>query len=194
MPGRSPLRALARAIRWRFEAYGVTASVRLGWRQRTEQDPDAGNRVVLVPGIFDPSAGLGVKSLRAGRFDRDAPQNYVDHDPRLRAVAWWHEPVTFSVWAVSDDDPQDEEAQIEATEDLCERTIDAIHNAVDPETQIPIGYGNVEDFGDPYWTLPPVEKPFGRELTFGIVLLVPQFETPSGLAFPSPVVQRNPAT
>lgn len=192
---RSVLPALRRAMAAFFAANEIDARVALGWSKRTRRDNEAaggGNRVILVPGEFDPGGGLSAKALRAGRIDRDLPQNYLDQN--LRTLAVWHESVTCSVWAVDDDDAQDEERQIEATEQLFEHTIQAIHSAVDPDTSQPIGFANVESFADAYWTLPPVERPFGRELTFGIVLLVPAFDLEGALAFPQPAVSRDPAT
>jgi len=96
------------------------------------------------------------------------------------------------VWACDPSAPQDEAGQIAATDDLFNSTCAALHNAVDPVTGTAIGFGNVEEYGDTMWTLPPVESAFGRELTFRFVLLSPRFDAPTGLAYPSPAVNRNP--
>jgi len=190
----SALLALRRAVADYFTTNNVSASVYLGWKPRSRQDnqgPGGSNRVVFIPGDFDPSSGEP-KALKAGALDRDAPQNHVDLDPRQRAVAWWHPIVTCSVWACDPSAPQDEAGQIAATDDLFNATCAALHNAVDPVTGTAIGFGNIEEFGDTMWTLPPVESAFGRELTFRFVLLSPRFDAPTGLAYPSPAVNRNP--
>jgi hypothetical protein len=192
---RSGLLALKRGVAEYFEAQSVSASVRVGWTARNRQDnagPGGANRVVFIPGEFDPTSGAP-KVLRAGKIDRDGEQNFVDLDPRLRVLAWWHEAVTCSVWAVDSDHPQDEELQIEATETLLEQTIQGIHNAVDPDTGTNVGFANIEDFGEPFWVLPPGEMAFGRELVFGFVLYVPLFDAPTGIAYPSPAVGRDPS-
>jgi hypothetical protein len=194
MANQSGLLALVRGVRAYFEGNNVSAAVWLGWTKRSRTDnqgPGGANRVVFIPGEDAAQPGAP-KVLKAGVLDRMAPQQHVTLNPRLRALAWWHEPVTVSVWAVDADHPQDEEGQIAATEDLLELTIQALHNAVDPTSGLGVGFANIEEWGPPSWTLPPVEAPFGRELTFSFVLLVPLFDQPQGLAFPGPVVTRKP--
>lgn len=193
---RSGLLALVRGMRAYLEANSFQVPVRVGWNVRNRidnQGPGGGNRIILVPGEFDPSSGVP-RAQRAGLIDRDAPQNHVELDPQVRALAWWHEAITCSVWAVDAEKPQDEEHQISATETLLELTVQAIHNAVDPETMTPVGFGNLQGWGQAVWTLPPGEMGFGRELTFGFTLLVPLFDAAIGLAHPQPAVSRVPAS
>lgn len=196
MANRSGLLALARGVRAYFAGTNVSANVAVGWtaRSRIDNQGEGGaNRVVFIPGVLDPNTGAP-KAMKAGTFDRNGAQNHIAQSPARRALAWWHEPITVSVWAVDPERPQDEEAQIEATEALLEQTVRAIHNAVDPETKAPVGFANVEQWGDPVWTVPPGENSFGRELTFPIVLLVPLFDQEQDLVKPQAAVARNPPT
>jgi hypothetical protein len=191
----SGIMALRRGLAAYFAATDVAATVHVGWLPRGRQDnqgPGGANRVVLVPGEFDPTSGAP-KVLRAGRIDREGQQNHVNLDPRYRAVGWAHDVVTVSCWGVDPERPNDEERQIEATLALREVTVAGLHNAVDPLTGTPVGFANIEEWGEAGWTLPPVERAFGREYTFGLVLLVPLFDAPVGLAYPQPAVARNPA-
>jgi hypothetical protein len=199
MANRSGLLGLARGMRAYFAAQeavaGIVPSVVVGWTRRSRQDNQGAggaSRVVLIPGLFDATASAP-KSLQAGVIDRSGEQNAVNLVPVLRALAWWHQAVTCCVWAVDPARPQEEEGQIAATEDLLELTIQALHNAVDPETGTPAGFANLESFGEPVWTLPPGEAAFGRELVFPFTLDVPLFDQPIQVAYPSPAVARNPA-
>jgi hypothetical protein len=195
MANRSGLLGLKRGLAAFFVAQDISASVRVGWTARSRQDnqgPGGASRVVLIPGDFDATTGAP-RVQRAGRLDRDGPQNHVNLDPQLRALAWWHESVTCSVWGVDVERPKDEEAQIEATELLLEQTIQGLHNAVDPLTNTPAGFANLEDWGEPFWTLPPGEMAYGRELVFGFVLVVPLFDLPIDKGYPVPAVGRDPA-
>lgn len=192
---RAGLPALVRGVRAYFAAYGVTANVVLGWNARNSQinqGPGGANRVCFIPGEFDGSTGAP-KVAKAGTMDRNAAQNFVSHNPRMRALAWWHEPITVSCWAVDPSQPQDEESQIEATNALQEATVAAIHNATDPVTGFAVGFANIEEWGAVGWTLPPGENAFGRELTFGLTLLSPLFDAPIQLVTPAASVVRNPA-
>lgn len=189
---RSGLLGLVRGVAAYFGANMISAQVVAGWKARDRKDnagPGGANRVVFMPGDFDAGAG-GPKPLPAGRISRNAPQNFPELTGDGRALAWWEYSATVSVWAVSIDRPQDEEAQIEAVEELLEQTVRAMHNAVDPATATPAGFGNILEWGDAAWTLPPKEQAFGRELCFGFTLLVPLLDQPYGIAFPSPVVNR----
>jgi hypothetical protein len=195
---RSGLLGLVRGVRARFVANGIAAVVDVGWNKRgrqTNQGPGGASRVVFMPGAMpDPSAGPQ-KAMRAGRIDRNAPQNHVTLDPHLRALAWWHEEITVSVWGVDLSTPgssADEEKQIEATEALLESTMQAIHGAVDPDTGQPAGFASIEDWGESVWTVPPGENAFGREILFGLVLIVPLFDLPELVAYPQAGVTRNP--
>lgn len=203
MSNRSAIPALKRALRAYFESQGIAAAVESGWTARSRIDNQGlggAARVVLVPGRFDPTTGAP-RVAAGGRLDRNGEQNLnsgvsstgVVSDPLLRVLAWWHAEVTCCVWAVDTDHPQDEELQEEATETLLEQTIQGLHSAVDPETGQNVGFANIEEWGESFWTLPPGEMAFGRELTFGFVLLVPLFDQGTGIAFPGPAVGRDPS-
>jgi hypothetical protein len=206
MASHSGILGLARGMR-AFFASPLTPSpngapvVAVGWTPRSRQDNQGAGgagRIVLIPGEFDATSPATPKSLRAGTIDRDFEQNFVGNQGNLvgnqnmRIRAMWHAALTCSVWAVDPDQPQDEEGQIGATEDLLEFAIQALHYAVDPVTGQTVGAANVE-YGEASWTLPPGEAGFGRELTFGIVIRVPLFDPPTVLAFPKPAIARNPA-
>lgn len=193
---RSGLLGLVRGVRAYFAAQEINAVVAVGWNKRNRidnQGPSGAARVVFIPGEFDPTSGAP-KVLKGGAMDRNAPQDHVALNPRLRTLAWWHETVTVCVWAVDPLKPQDEESQIGATEGLRELTLQAIHNSVDPETGTGAGFANIEEWGDTFWTLPPGEAGFGREITFSFTLLVPIFDQPIALAFPGPAVSRDPTS
>jgi len=202
MGNRSGLLGLVRGMRAYVADTSVvpasfgTPSIVVGWAKRWRQDNQGAggaSRIVLIPGQFDASAPWPPKTLRAGSIDRDFEQNYVQLNPQMRIRAMWHQQVTCCVWGVDPSNPTDEEAQIAATEDLLELTIQALHNAVDSETGQTAGAANIAEYGEPSWTLPPGENGFGRELSFGFVLLVPLFEQPTSEAFPRGAVARLPA-
>lgn len=196
MANTSGILALVRGVREYFDENDVSARVEVGWTKRFRTDnqgPGGGNRVVFIPGEDAAQPGAP-KILKGGVLDRNAPQNHVAYNPRMRALAWGHEPLTVCVWALDPERPQDEEAQIEATEDLFELTLQGIHNAVDPRTGSNAGFANIEEWGPMAWTLPPGEQSFGRERTFTFVLLVPYFDKSMEVAFPMGAVTRNPPT
>lgn len=189
------LLALVRGVRARFEDDGVSAVVDVGWTKRYRQDnqgPGGANRVVFIPGESDPSSGAP-KVLEAGEINLDGEQMHLDDDVRFRTLAWWHAPYTVSVWGVDPAHPKDEAGQIWATKRLLRQTIRAMHTAVDPETGQFAGAAQIVQWGRVRWTLPPSESAFGRELTFGFVLVEPQFDAPEELAYPSPALVRDPA-
>ena len=205
------IEGLVRGVQAYFDSQNITATVRLGWTPRDRQDnqgPGGANRVVFIPGEFDPSTSAAPpKALKAGTADRDGEQNYVDvNGVRYRAVAWNHDSYTCSVWAADPDEPNDQGRQIAATLCLREQTRAAIYNSVDPQQvadnnqslegaifPVSAGFANIEEWGQMYWTLPPGEMGFGRELTFSFVLYSVEFDAPITLAYPQPAVARNPA-
>jgi len=194
---RPGLPALVRGVRAYFAAQSLDVSVALGWTRRSRQDnqaPGGAQRVVFIPGEFDPATGAP-KAQRGGTIDLTGAQNHVTVDAgRRRNLALDHAVATVSLWAVDPARPQDEEGQIVATEALRELTFQAIHAAVDPETGMAVGFGNIESWGDWYWTLPPGEAAFGREITFQLVLRAPIFAPPISQAFATGAVARSPAT
>jgi hypothetical protein len=203
------IEGLARGVAAYFVLQGITAQVAVGWTARNRQDnqgPGGANRVVFIPGEFDPGGGPP-KPLKAGVIDRNGEQNHVDvNGVRYRAVAWLHEIITCSVWAVDARAPSDELAQIRATSQLREQAVSAIYNAVDPETLAATpqneegaiyptgtGFANIEEWGPMFWTLPPGESAFGRELTFTFTLYGVVLDAPVALVYPQAAVSRNPA-
>ena len=187
------LLALERGVRAYFDANTISASVAFGWTERYRKDnqgPGSANRVTLMPGRFDPSTGEP-KAIPAGRLDRAAAADFVETDEfSQRVLAWLHEDVSVSVWAANPDVPKDPRESYGAITRLRMLTIQALHNAVDPQTSVGAGFGNIEDWGDTTWSLPPGEAAFGREFMFGLVLRVPMLDAPVRLAFPQPVIER----
>jgi len=188
------LLALERGMRAYFNANSISAQVAFGSTARSRKDnagPGGANRVVIIPGRFDPSTGEP-KPLAAGRLDRDGPADFVSlSDVEYRVIAWLHEAATVAVWACNTEVPRDERESYGAVSRLRMSTVQALHNAVDPLTGVPIGFGNLEDWGETTWTLPPGEAAYGKEFMFGLVLRVPVLEAPVSLAFPSPSIQRS---
>lgn len=187
------LLALERGVREYFETNSVSARVDFGWAERFRKDnqgPGNANRVLVMPGLFDPSTGEP-KAVPAGRLDRNGPADFVSTPTEsIRVLAWLHENATIAVWACNPDVPTDSRETYGAVTRLRMLTIQALHNCVDPMTGVGIGFGNIEDWGDTTWSLPPGEKAFGREFMFSLVLRVPMLDAPVGLAYGTPIVER----
>lgn len=187
------LLALERSIKDYFAQNTISAAVDFGWTARFRKDNQGAgqaNRVIVMPGKFDPSTGEP-RAVPAGRIDRNGPSDFVDIGAeRIRVLAWIHEDVTLAVWASDPTAAKDERLAYGTSRHLTMVTIQAIHNAVDPLTGAPVGFGNIEDYGDTTWTLPPGEVAFGREFMFGLVLRSPWLAAPFGVAFPTPVIER----
>lgn len=192
--GEEALPALLRGVSAFFATFDVTAEVRFGWNERARRDnqsPAGASRIVFTPGEY--AAPDVLRPMKAGVIDRDGEQNDMMGNPQHQALAWWHQLVTCSVWGVDLSSPQDELKNFVATKRLFLWTLRALKNAVDPDTGALVGFANIEDWGQPQWTLPPGLAAFGRELTFTFTMIEPQTEVPVALAFPSPVVARQPA-
>jgi hypothetical protein len=186
---RSGLIALSDGVRAYFEANDVAASVPpLGWNQRTRwtnQGPGGGSRVIFMPGEFD--GGLDARPLKGGPFRK------ARHTHDVRELAWWDKLATMSVWGANPEALTDEQAQIDATEELLERAFEAVHNAVDPVSGIPVGLADII-WHDSSWTLPPSERAFGREILVTFTHAGPLYARPTPAVFPLAVVSRNPST
>lgn len=176
--GRSAVVALAKSVRVYFAENGITANVRVGFKERRRQDnqgPGQANRVIFVPATLTGAAGSLEGVVRSGpRRVPGAP------DVDVRDLAIWNGPVVASCWAYDAEHPTDEEAQIEVVETLVEDTIQAIHY---------FGFGNVAG-GDVAFT-PPTERSFGLEMLFTFKLRRPFRDRPRELAFPEPSVLRG---
>lgn len=191
------LEGMVRAVSAFFVAQGVTATVDVGWTKRFRQDnqgPGGANRIVFIPGDFDPTPGT-MKPLKYGALTLEGAQNQVNNVPRLRTIAWLHALYTCSVWASDPAAPTDERRQIWKTKQLFRWTLQAMQNALDPVTGQPVGGANILDYGPVGWMLPPGEGAFGRELLFVFMLIEPQHDVPIALAYPgTAIVSRSPAT
>lgn len=192
--GGEALVALVRGVEVFFEAYQVEATVRFGWNERARRDnqsPRGAGRVVFTPGEYAPPDAL--RPMKYGTIDRDGEQNHMLDNPQLQAFAWGHPLITCSVWGVDPASPQDELQSFVATKRLFNWTLLAIAKARDPDTGALVGFANIEEWGDPQWTVPPGLAAIGREITFTFQMIEPIDEVPVGLAFPTPVVHRQPA-
>lgn len=172
----SGLTKLVSDVRTYFAGAGVTANVVIGWKEAAKQDnqgPGRANRVVFVPS--DPQG-------RGGNVTVPGPQqpgmrsfgNPVD--TAARALGDWERLLTVHVWAADTTAPNDEEAQIEAVEDLFEWTLRAVHSSAKNNAR----WGAVD------WLVSPVERQLGRELRAQLTFRHPLFDAPQTLIFPQP--------
>lgn len=204
MTARPALIALADGMRVYFQQNNVPAVVApVGWRYRQfniNEGPGGGSRVCLIPGKIDPSSPGVPKVIEAGRFGDPQLQG---PGPRMggpmsgagnpRHLAAFYKIVSLSIWAVDTSDTSNDELQLAALENLLDWTYQAMHNAVDPVTGQAVGLADVE-LTDAVWTLPPVDRAFGRELVAYFELHTPIFDAPVGVTTAQPAIIRSPAT
>lgn len=194
---RSGLVALVTHVRNYFLLKGIDANVPpLGWKERTKQINQGiggANRVVFVPS--GPNGAAGPLASIRGPGKRLHNANSADAFTR-RGLYNWERQAGVSIWGIDRSNPLDienEEAQIEATELLFERVIEAVHYFVASSEQQFGGYATVE-WGEPTWVTPPNERVFGRELLAPLTLKHPMFAEEVGYAYPERVVvTRDPA-
>jgi hypothetical protein len=191
------LAALVSGLGDYFVSIGVTAKVGFGLKARASQlnqGPGGANRVILIPGKIDPSAGPP-KVVDAGTFSqpRQTSQN-------PRPLAWWHKVVTCSIWAVDASTPavlQDELAQYVAAVNLLEATYQGLHNAIytDPSDRSKFNVGLADlQLDASLWVSPPSEQAFGRELVVYFTHNGPIFDRAIDITTPKPAISRDPAT
>ena len=144
----------------------IQASVSFGWREREKiinQGPGGASRIVVIPG--NPRTGA------AGKFTRG---HQTSSNPRV--LLTWSKLATLSVWGVDTTSLTNEAKQAVATETLVELAVQALHNAVDPDTGDPLGVGNIT-WGDPEWGAPSnTNQYFGRELLISFTQHGPLFD------------------
>lgn len=187
MMHQSGLVVLADAVRVYFDANGVRATVApVGLRYRSfsmNQGPGGGSRIVFIPGDFSGDAAL--KPIDEGELGD--PLKRLGDNPR--ELVEWNRTVTISIWGVDASDVSDEQRQIEATENLLELVVRAVHNAVSPNTGYAIGADRDEN-GSSTWgkvsrTYPPVENGFGCELLVRLRIKGPLFDAPAQIVTPT---------
>jgi hypothetical protein len=87
-----------------------------GWKQREQQlnvSPQGANRMLFIPGTL---AGGDEGALENPRRTAGNP----------RSLARWARVLTVSLWSVDKTDPQNEELQIEASDNLLEAAMQAL--------------------------------------------------------------------
>lgn len=180
--------ALVQGTKDFFAAQQVTAAVAFGWKAHWEQlnqGPGGANRVVFIPGRVDLSAPAAPRVIDAGTLSK--PRKTHDNP---RELAWWHKPVTLSIWGVDTTDRNDDLKQYAATVALFEQTMQAIHGAVfttpDGVTHN-VGLADVI-WEEPRWIAPPVEMGFGRCLGVVFTHNGPLFDLAHDVALPAPQV------
>jgi hypothetical protein len=107
------------------------------------------------------------------------------------SIAYWERPVVVSMWGADPSQPDDEEAQIEAAENLFELTMQAIRRAVDPLTKRAINLSNLE-FGNLREVDDQKDNYVGVELQLSIVLKGPIFDVTLETTAPKASMLRPP--
>jgi hypothetical protein len=189
----SGFRMMLEGVQTYFKANQWAEIVEGGWKAREQilnQGPGGAGRVVFVHGRV-PAANAGpydagaIEQPRiAGPRGSVAGGTYVDNPRPLRQ---WARIVTVSVWGVNAQALDDDVAQSEAAEELFERTLQAIHNAVfvDPDNgaQTPSGLADVKWEGL-IWNVVSPNYGYGRELLGYLTHRGPIFDQAIGLAYP----------
>ncbi len=173
----SGLVALVSSVRSYFEARNIVTNVSLGWKEpakQLNQGSGRANRVVFIPS--DPSGKGGA----LGAAHQPGARSFGG-DTTVRALCTWERNLVVSVWAIDADAPNDEEAQIEAVETLFELTIRAVHDFAKVNAQ----------WGDTSWVASTSERQFGRELRAGLTFKHPMFDSPTGVAYPTPAITQT---
>lgn len=162
------LAALAGGMQVYLANAGSTATCSFGWREREKilnQGPGGASRIVVIPG--DPDSG------DAGTFERG---HQVSTNPRV--LLTWAKLATLSVWGVnasSEANLQNESLQATATENLLELAVQALHNAVDPETGDRLGVAQIR-WQSLKWSTRNTNMYFGRELLCPFIQKGPLFD------------------
>jgi hypothetical protein len=156
-------------------------TVAFGWRAREQilnQGPGGANRILVIPG--DPQSG-DAGTLVRGKLASVNPRTLLEHDE-----IW-----TLSIWGVDNTAPVDEGKQASAAKALLELAVQAVHNAVDPDTGDPVGVANLR-WGSVRWiNTTSTNLYFGRELQVRVTQKGPLFDQPYGVAYPDFAVSRE---
>jgi hypothetical protein len=172
----SALIALADAVRAQFVGTDVVVGV-VGRRERSKlinQSPVGANRVLFIQ---PPDGARG--TLKRGQQAHTEP----------RVLLEWTRPIILSVWSADALAPDDEEAQIEASETLLESTFQCIRRAVSPEGLPFFGnltFGAIKEMGTPK----NAELYYGIELQVSMTLRGPLFDRQKDKTRPAPSLTR----
>jgi hypothetical protein len=182
----SGTKRLVAGIRTYFESHNVTAAVSVGPRElerKDNQGPGGTNRVVIVP--FDPKSGAGGTvrpPVHVGPLD---VMSEVEPEVRVgsvRAIADWQRLMLVEVWARDAEDPENDELNTYAVEDLLEQTKRAFAAT---------GLADVE-WGATIWVTPP-ERHNGLAVRVAVTFSHPLFDAPIEVAFPGLKIDRTVA-
>jgi hypothetical protein len=154
------------------------------------------NRIVFMPGLIangDIPDVVDFGDLTRGHKQSTNP----------RTLFQWNVPSTMSVWAAdtsSADAIADEQAQIIAVTNLLELAMRAVHNArvrVNPDDPasplVMVGLANIVTPSKVRLVTKNVQRNLGREVLVTFAMQTPLFDRTYDVAFPAPVVARNPA-
>lgn len=178
-PLRSGVSALVRGVRqYLNNDHEQSVSVRLGWAEnmsQLNQSPETANRVVFQPSDQNGGAGkMGPPSMGPGprRIEIDG-----DLVGTVRALADHEMLFTVYVWAAPTNvrDP-DEEEQIEATLELRQWVVRALHAV--GQADISLGSGSIS------WTRPSGRQ-YGKELVFTFAYRLPILDVPNEIVYPT---------
>lgn len=172
---RSGLLALRRAVARYFQVQQIAAEVAFGMKAR---DLWSKSRVVIIHGRFD--GAVPARPMAGGSLG--PPQKKQSENPRELAEDTAF--LTLSIFAVDPTNLESEEAQEVALENLTESTIQAMWNAIDPETKKNVG-GPAIEWGDYLLLQPPTQMAYGRERLQYLTWRAPYFDLPQTVVFPT---------
>lgn len=169
---------LVDGVRAFFRANGVKAEVRLGWKEPARQDNQdkktGAGRVIFTPS--DPGGRGGALSKN---FGARGPGPSAPGAPR--PLVCWEKRFTVRIWAVATGKEADEEAQIQATEDLFERTVQAVQYVAAADAE----------WLDTAWETEPTEQTFGKALLVALVHRGPLFGVEHRVVYPQPEITKE---
>jgi hypothetical protein len=181
----SGLLAAVDAVREYLDDHEVGATVDVGWKRvyrQENQSPETGaGRVVFVPSGEGGSGGRVLPPRFVGPrgvANTDCGPNPGRVEHTVRALVDWERSIQIYIWAVDTSALEDERAQIEAAETLCEWVMRAVHAA-------PGAFASVT-WGDTQWVRATErERSYGLELRVGLTFRHPIFDAPRDIIYPT---------
>lgn len=178
----SALVALRASVAAWFEARNLSVLVVLGWRGKNRDTGPGGGRDRIVFDVTEDGGRL-LEAPAGARFDtRDAGAIVA------RRVLWvWEQAVTVILWAANVDHSDEEDAQIEATEALLEKFLQALAGEESDEN----ARGDRRVRPGAIKRTVPTETGLGLEIRLGLTVISPLYDEGDAIAFPGPVVNRG---